>query len=336
MQDVVNWNAPLAKMEGESISEMVAKGEPKVSIILLNLNNYRDTHDCLRSVQQLEYSNFDVITVDNGSSDGSCTLLQNEFPEFKFLRSEENVGFSAGNNLGIEEALRGASDYVLLLNNDTIVDPSFLSSLVQVAESDSRIGIVGPKIYYSSEPQRIWYAGGYMKYVTGNCHIRGLDQVDSQGKFCRVEETQFVSGCAMMIKSEVLRRVGLLDARLFAYWEDTDFCARARKAGYRSVFVPNALLWHKVSRTNGASSPFALFLTTRNHLTWVAKHVPFPYKPVALGLTFLRKLFKAARFAFRDRSSASAVWAGIVAFVFGVYGPTQRPRQPAASVSRAA
>jgi GT2 family glycosyltransferase len=312
---------------------MLRQLSPKVSIVLLNLNGYRDTRDCLVSLQQVQYPNFDVIVVDNGSSDDSFSRLQKEFPEAKPVRSEENLGFSGGNNLGIESALDNGADYVLLLNNDTVVDPKFLSHLVQIGESDPRIGILCPKIFYYSEPKRIWYAGGYVKSGIGVCGHFGLDQIDKEGKFSRVEDTEFITGCAMMIKSSLFREIGLLDPKLFCYWEDTDFCMRVMNAGNRLVFVPMSLVWHKVSRTNGAESPFTLYLTTRNQLAWVAKYVPFPYKPVALAWTFAKKLLKSALLALKSSDSAVAVFAGIWAFLLHVYGPPRKYRPASVSVS---
>jgi GT2 family glycosyltransferase len=314
---------------------MLNPSSPKVSIVLLNLNGYRDTKDCLESLQRVQYLNFDVIVVDNGSSDDSFPRLQKEFPETTVVRSQENLGFSGGNNLGIQQALDNGADYVLLLNNDTLVDPNFLTCLVQVGETDPRIGILGSKIFYHSEPQRIWYAGGYVKYGIGACLHFGLDQLDREGKFSRVEDTEFITGCAMMIKSSLLREIGLLDEKLFIYWEDADFCMRARNAGNRLVFVPTALIWHKISRTCGAESPFTLYLTTRNQLTWVTKHIPFPYKPGALALAFAKKLAKAAQLSLKNRDASAAVLSGIWAFLFGVHGPPRDhgPRAAAASAS---
>ena len=312
---------------------MLNQSSPRVSIVLLNLNGYQDTQDCIESLRRVQYTNFDVIVVDNGSSDDSFPRLQKEFPEAKLVRSEENLGFSGGSNLGIQHALDNGADYVLLLNNDTVVDADFLSHLVQVGESDPRIGILGAKIFYYSEPKRIWYAGGYVKCGIGACRHLGQDQLDQEGKFSRVEDTEFITGCAMMIKSSLLREIGLLDSKLFAYWEDSDFCMRARNAGNRLVFVPTALVWHKVSQTSGVESPFTLYLTTRNQLAWVTKHVPFPYKSVALAWTFVKKLLKAALLALKNRDSAAAVCAGIWAFLFRVYGPPRKDRPHTASAS---
>ncbi len=226
--------------------------------------------------------------------------------------------------MGTEGALRQGADYVLLLNNDTLVDPSFLGELVQVGQTDPQIGILGPKILYASEPERIWYAGGRVKY--GACHHLGLDELDQDGKFSRVQDTGFISGCAFLVKAKVLREIGLLDPKLFVYHEDTDFCMRARNAGYRCVFVPTARVWHKVSRTCGHESAFTLYLSTRNQLAWVAKHVPFPYKPAALAFTFTKKLLKMTILASRSRTAASAVWAGMWAFLRGAYGPPRKER----------
>lgn len=302
---------------------------PKVAIILLNLNGHEDTRACLESLQEVSYPNCEVIVVDNGSSDDSAARIQVEFPGIQLLRSKENVGFAGGNNLGIGYALDHGAAYVLLLNNDTLVDPNFLSHLVQVAETDSRIGILGPKIFYASEPTLIWFAGGSVRYGRGSCDHIGKDQFDQDGQFSRTKDTGFISGCALMIRAGVLLKIGSLDGRLFIYWEDNDFCMRARKAGYRCVFVPAAHVWHKISRTCGLQSSFTLYLSTRNQLMWIAKHVPFPYKPFTLAFTLGRKFLKIVIYAFRKHDLAAAVWAGIRDFVLRVYGPPRKEkRQP--------
>jgi GT2 family glycosyltransferase len=280
----------------------------------------------------VQYPNFDVIVVDNGSSDDPSPRLKREFPSIKLLASNENLGFTGGNNLAIEDALRHGAAYVLLLNNDTLVDPPFLTELVQVGESDCGIGILGPKIFYATEPQRIWYAGGKVKYGRGSCDHVGKGEFDQDGKFSRTVDTGFITGCAMMIKSAVLGEIGLLDSKLFFSWEDNDFCMRARNAGYRCVFVPMAHVWHKISQTCGLESPFTLYLSTRNQLTWIAKHVPFPYKPVTLAYALFRKLVRMILLVFKSPDAAAAVWAGIWAFFFRIYGPPPKgARMPAVS-----
>jgi GT2 family glycosyltransferase len=313
------------------VNEAMTSGKlsPKVAIILLNLNGYDDTRDCLQSLDKVHYTNFNVIVVDNGSTDGSGLRIEREFPHARVLHNKKNLGFAGGNNVGIEYALRQQAAYVLLLNNDTIVDPAFLSQLVECGEADPGIGILGPKIFYASEPTRIWYAGGCVHYRVGKCSHRGENQVDN-GQFSDIEETPFVTGCALLIKSTVLQDIGLLDSRLFIYWEDSDYCMRAQKAGYRCTFVPNALVWHKVTRTCGSGSAFTIYLFSRNRLVWIKRHVPFPYKPVVLAFNVARMTASALKRSLKGQYSAAPLWAAIRDFLLGVYGPPRRGDQPQA------
>lgn len=301
---------------------------PKVSVVLLNLNAYEDTRECLASLQSVRYPNLEVILVDNGSTDDSLCRLQNDFPHVITHRSEDNLGFAAGNNIGIERALSNDADYVLLLNNDTVVESNFLTELVRIGEEDERIGVLGPKILYFSEPNRIWYAGGNSAYWRGKCRHIGLDEPDSAERFAEPKDTAWVTGCALMVKSRVFREIGLLDERLFIYWEDTDLCSRVLRRGYRCVFVPTGRIWHKVSRTCGTQSPFTLYLGTRNQLVWVAKRVPMPYRIGALPYVLARKIMKAMYVSTTSRESAMAVWEGVWAFLRGKYGPPRAKWMP--------
>jgi GT2 family glycosyltransferase len=307
----------------------------KVSVIVLNLNGYEDTRECLASLRKVRYPNFDVVLVDNGSSDNSGYRLEREFPDVKFIRSERNTGFTGGNNLGIRYALDGGASYVLMLNNDTIVSPDFLEKLVEVAETDSGIGIVGPKILYASDPQRIWFAGGYIRHGSGACHHVGLNELDQPDKYREAVDSAFITGCAMLVKSEVFRKIGLLDDKLFCTFEDVDFCMRATEVGSRSVFVPASRIWHKISQTVGLQSPFTLYLCTRNQLNWVAKYVPQPYTSGALALTFVKKFVRMILFSFKNRDLAVAVWQGMRDFAFHIYGPPRVEWLPKRQLSQA-
>lgn len=300
---------------------------PKVSIVLLNLNGYVDTSDCIQSLEQIDYPNYEIIVVDNGSSDGSGERVAIEFPAVRMIVSENNLGFTGGNNLGTRHALERGADYVLLLNNDTVVDPGFLSHMVDVAEHDPAIGLVGPKIFYFSEPKRIWYAGGDVNLAAGSCNHVGKDKIDDGRRFSKVSDTGFITGCAFLVKASVLREIGLLDDKLFVYWEDTDFCERARKRGYRRVFVPQSHVWHKVSRTCGKDSYFTIYLSTRNQLNWVATHAPYPLKPFAIGYTFGKKIARMVKQGIKNKESGSAVALGMWHFLMGIYGPP-RKRKP--------
>jgi hypothetical protein len=153
----------------------------------------------------------------------------------------------------------------LLLNNDTEVDPRFLSELVRAAEADPKIGVAGSKIYYFSEPKRLWYAGGSVDLWKGDTHHIGENELDA-GLYDVAQDTGYVSGCAMLIRRKVLEEAGPLDERMFLYYEDSDYCLRARRHGYRVVYVPSSIVWHKVSSTTGKVKDLQLFYGTRNML----------------------------------------------------------------------
>src|SRR5947209_4456075 len=152
-----------SSLERESASTAANPSFPRVSLILLNWNSYEVTADCLLSIRKLDYPNFEVVLVDNGSHDSSIEELEKNFPEVRSIRNEKNLGFTGGNNVGIRDALERGADYLLLLNNDTVVAPDFLTEMVRVAESDSKIGILNPKIYFFEPSDRLWYGGGILK-----------------------------------------------------------------------------------------------------------------------------------------------------------------------------
>ena len=221
---------------------------PKVWIIILNWNGWEATRDCLRSLEEVDYPNFETIVVDNASTDGSVDQLVLRFPYIPIIKNGTNLGFAGGNNVGILNALRDEADYVLLLNNDTTVSRSFLRTLVEAVESDPNAGIANPKIYYADPRDRIWYAGGSFSLWRGFAKHRCQGRRDRGGS-ANPEEVTFATGCALLIKSEVIRRIGLLDQRFFLVSEDTDWSIRVRQAGYRLLFVPAARIWHNESYT---------------------------------------------------------------------------------------
>lgn len=247
---------------------------PKVFVIILNWNGYRDTAECLRSLKRLIYPSCEVVVVDNRSTDGSVTKLQEEFKEVVYIENKENLGFAEGNNVGIRYALEHGADYVLLLNNDTLIKADFLEALVKTAEVDEQIGIAGPKIYEGlPDSIRLWYAGGSVDWKRMKTVHRGFHE-DDRGEWDQVEDVDFVSGCAMLIRRPLLERIGLLDDRYFLYYEDTDYCVRACKAGFRIVYVPQAVVYHKAwTSSGGQSSPLRLYYMTRNRLLLMESHL---------------------------------------------------------------
>ncbi len=238
---------------------------PSVNIVVLNWNGLKDTIECLQSLRRIDYPAFRIVVVDNGSTDGSETCIRDQFPEHTLITNSENLGFTGGNNIGIRKSLQDGADYILLLNNDTEVAPDFLRILVETSETDPRIGVIGPIIFYHEQPQTVWSAGGNLDW-RGRAQMIGINEVDS-GQFTgSYHDVDFVSGCAMLMKKAVLERVGMLDERFFAYFEETEWCVRARRSGFRIVNAHHAKIWHKIPLDARESSPIVHYYMTRNRL----------------------------------------------------------------------
>lgn len=240
---------------------------PTVHFSILNWNQQEMTCACLASLAQLDYPNYQIIVVDNGSRAGEAAVIQERFPSAIVLANGRNLGFAEGNNVGIRYALEHGADYVLLLNNDTTVDPLMLTRLIEVAERDEQIGIVGPKISYFDEPDTIWSAGGVIGTLREPIML-GLDESD-RGQRDALREVDWVTGCALLIKSAVVREIGLIEARFFIYFEETEWCYRVRKAGHKIIYVPTALVWHKIKPRHQALSERHVYLMTRNELLYL-------------------------------------------------------------------
>jgi GT2 family glycosyltransferase len=242
---------------------------PKVSIVILNWNGLSDTLECLESLKAVAYANFEVLVIDNGSKGNDAEVIKENFGDFVFeIEEKKNLGFAGGCNVGIRWALHSGAKYVLLLNNDTVVDPDFLTELVNVGQSDMQIGIVGSKVYSYGQPERNYTAGGRVNFWTGNTPLVRRTAADDR-LFDNVEEVDFVSGCALLIKEQAIRRIGLLCEMYFAYYEETDWCARAKKAGFKVVYVPKSRIWHK---TRTKLSELTMYFMTRNRFLFVKRN----------------------------------------------------------------
>lgn len=260
-----------------------------IAIVILNFNGEKDTLECLKSIDKLETDGFELLTivVDNGSTK---TFSFGNF-QFKLIRNKYNLGFSGGNNVGIRYALKNNVDYICILNNDTIVDKSLVLELLKLAQSDESIGIVAPKIYFakgyefhknryeeSEKGKVIWYAGGVMDWRNVIGVHRGVDEVD-HGQYEKVQETDFASGCCMFVKSEVFQKIGFFDEKYFLYYEDNDLSQRAKREGFRIVYSPKAVLWHKnAGSAGGSGSELQDYYITRNRLLFGMRYAPFRSK----------------------------------------------------------
>ncbi len=245
---------------------------PKVFIIILNWNGKQDSVECLESLKKITYTNYEILLVDNGSTDESVRCFRERFPEIEIIENELNMGFAEGNNVGIRRAMEKGTDYVLLLNNDTVVDRKFLEELVNVAESEPRIGLAGPKVYYYDYKGRkdiIHSAGAKINMRQGTAPPIGINEVDI-GQFDHERKVDYLEGACMLVKQAVIHNIGLMDAEYFAYWEETDWCIRARKAGYSIFYVPKAKIWHKVSASG--SRPKRTYYLARNNFWFMKRH----------------------------------------------------------------
>lgn len=250
----------------------------RVWIVVLNWNGREDTLSCLESLQSLDYYDREIVVVDNGSRDGSADAIELAFEGVHVIRNAENLGFSRGNNVGIEFALRHGAEYVLLLNNDTVsVSGDFLSILLERASASGDIGIVTPVITYEGSDV-IWYAGGRIGCLTGLC--RHEHKGESYGSLDRMEprETDYASGCCLLVKRKVIEEVGPLDPQYFVYYEDVDWCARARERGYRIEVVPASRIQHRKSSSAGIAGSDRLSETqayyfARNGLLFARKRL---------------------------------------------------------------
>ncbi len=224
--------------------------EERLFVIVLNWNGERVIGPCLSSLLGVRDLDLRIIVVDNASDDSSAEIVRRDFPQVELIVNERNLLFAAGNNVGIERALEMGGEYILLLNNDTVVDPDFALPMIEAMRRDARVGVVGPQIRYFDDPERIWYGGGAfypLLWIPRHRDIRRLRTEVSRA----AEETAYVTGCALMFRRGVALEIGLLDPSYGMYNEDVDFCQRAKEDGWRCFYEPSATVWHKVSASSG-------------------------------------------------------------------------------------
>lgn len=276
----------------------------KTGIIVLNYNTKDEVLECLRSIKELKQDKIKikVYVVDNASRDGSPGAIRAKFPDFVLIENKKNLGFSAGNNVGIKRALEDGAEAVLILNPDTKIDSMALLELSQILKEDPKTGIFAPKIYFyptfefhrekyrdEEKGKVIWYAGGKIDWKNVLASHRGVDEVD-HGQFDRVEETEFATGAAMYIKREVFDIIGFFNEDYFLYLEDLEFSIRAREAGFKIIFTPKALVWHKWAQATGGGSRLQDYFITRNRLLFGLKYAPLRAK-IALSKEAIKFIF---------------------------------------------
>lgn len=255
--------------------------EPLIYIILLNYNGYKDTIECVRSIEKINYKNYNIVIVDNNSVDGSEEILKSEFEKYKIIQTNSNRGFAGGNNIGIKYAINEGAQYVLLLNNDTLVEAEFLTNLIEETLKEKfKPGISIGKIYYNSGIKKIWYAGGGINYLKGETFQIGCGETD-KGQYDMKKNVDFATGCMMLINKEVIEKVGYLLEDYFLYYEDTDYCVKVIKAGYKILYCPRSIIYHKVSASTVILSEIYQFYMCRNRYLFIKRNFKAKYKAIA-------------------------------------------------------
>jgi len=295
----------------------------KVAIVTADFNDHKDTLEFLESSEELDTKGLEILwlIVDNGSDESVKNTVE-KFPGVTWLQTGKNLGFAGGFNRGMKYAKEWGADYVLIINNDTLFpDKNLLQKLIKVLERNPKAGIVSPKIYFAPEfefyrdryskeetGKVIWYAGGRFDWNNVRSVHRGIDEVD-KGQFSLIEKTDFISGACVLIRHEVLEKVGYFEDKLFAYYEDSDWVERIKKAGYEQWYCGSAFIYHKVSRTSGIGSSWSDYLITRNRLWFGIKYANRRTKFALIREALKFLLF--GRQAQRD---------GILDYIKGVWG----------------
>ncbi|MEM7483889.1 MAG: glycosyltransferase family 2 protein [Bacteroidota bacterium] len=258
--------------------------KPLVSIITINYNESEVTLDLLQSIRELTYPNYEIIVVDNASPNDAPDSIKEKYPEINLIKSKENLGFAGGNNLGVKQA---KGDYLLFINNDTIVPKGFIEPLVQTFQDDETIGMVSPKIKFHWDPTLIQYAGYTpMNHWTIRNNSIGYHQKDD-GNFDAEGETQSIHGAAMMVPKSVVEKVGMMNEIYFLYYEEHDWAEMIKRAGYKIYYQPKSYILHKESVSTGKFSPLKTYYISRNRILFARRN----FKPFQLWISLLFQCF---------------------------------------------
>lgn len=279
---------------------MKERATPYVYVVILNWNGWQRTAACLRSMQNLRYPRYQILVVDNQSTDDSVRRLNDLFPDQDLVVNSANLGYAGGNNPGIREALRAGADYVWLVNNDTLAEPDSLAAMVDIAEARPEVGAVGSVLYRMDRPDEVetWGGGRISLWLgTVNSPTRPVDE----------RTLDYVSGASLLLRRETLNDVGLLDDRFFLYWEDADLGFRIRSAGWKLAVAPKSRLFHLGSASLGRKSPLRDYYFARSALLFFRKHAAIAAIPLVVGI--LGRI--VARLARGEWSLCAATWRGV-------------------------
>lgn len=247
----------------------------ELAIILLNYNNVDDTLECVKSIEKNYSNECTIVVVDNKSTDNSKELLIKNKDRYKLILNDVNNGFAHGNNIGIQWALSEGFEYVMLLNNDTLVTKESIEKMMKSIKDNKNIGIVSPRIMYYPDKESIWFDGGKINWLKFIVEHKNMNKniKDIQESNENEEVVDFITGCCMLIRSDVINSVGYLPEEYFMYYEDVDYCIKIKDAGYDLLSIKDSIIYHKVSSSSGGEdSPFSIKWGTRNRIIFMNKY----------------------------------------------------------------
>ncbi len=252
---------------------------PFITIVVLNYNRAKDTIDCIQSINDIDYPNFVILLIDNCSTDNSVEILRKQLKDLEIIKTEKNLGYTGGVNFGLKIAQEKQSDYILLINNDTLVEKTFLIEMVSAMEKDQKVAVACGTILCEQNRKEIWYAGGKIVKWRGLAVHKGKKSIFKYEKSNRPVYTTFVTGCMMLIRTKYLQEIGLEDERFFMYLDDIELSARIQRKGYKLLYVPTSVIYHKVLDKD--NSPFMLYYSVRNRLLLISLMLSSSMKLIA-------------------------------------------------------
>jgi|APSaa5957512535_1039671.scaffolds.fasta_scaffold39271_1 GT2 family glycosyltransferase len=298
------------------------KKNTQLAIILVNWNGTDDTINCIESIYKSTFRDYTIIVVDNGSDKGQLQKLVECNFKITLIKTGENLGYTGGNNVGIDYAIDKKSKYILLLNNDTYIAIDALENMMRSANSDKKVGVLSPKIFFHPDRHLIWSAGATFNDVNLIGHLTGYKEEDKE-IYNQQSDVDYVSGCAMLIQTDVIKKVGKLCDDYFAVCEDIDFCFRVKEHGYCIRYEPSATVWHiESSSSGGIDSPQYVYYQTRNyflfHKRWarglsqlILSHGYYSIYLVKRGMGFILR---------GEFTGVLAITLGVYDFIVGKYG----------------
>lgn len=268
-------------------NNLILKNSDKsVYLIILTWNHVLDTIECLDSVLKTSYSNFQVVVVDNASTDDTVKVIREKYPSVSLVENSENYGYAEGNNIGIRNALLNDPDYIFVLNNDTVIQPDTISVLIDELERNYDAIAVSPVSFYYDQPDKVYFAGGFISPQGKAVHSTSIKEEESY-------DTGWLNGCALMIRVEFLSSVGLFNPDYFLLFEDTDWSIRARKSGFSLRMVPKATILHKASASfQGQNSALLAYYYTRNCHLFFKNNFPINIR-IGFHLNRMRRDFRS-------------------------------------------